>query len=99
MSRRVVLFLDSREALSGAKCMLGKRFLPMEKVPLTPEACHLLDRIGVPYRTPEEFCDVTDLWKIETENMERLYHWCDWADALLHEHLPEIGRLRLRPTR
>ena len=99
MSGRAVLFLDSREALSGAKRILGRKFLDIEKVALTPEACHLLDKIGVPYRTPEEFYDVGDLWKIETENMERLYHWCDWADALLREHLPEIGRLRLRPTR
>ena len=99
MSGRSVLFVDGRETLAAAQRRLGGDFLRSEKVALTPEACHLLDTAGIPYRTPEEFYDVADLWKIEAETIERLYRWCDRVDALLNEQLPEIGLLGLRPAR
>lgn len=99
MSGRSVLFVDGRETLAAAKRRPGPDFLRSEKVALTPEACCLLDAARAPYRTPEEFYDVADLWKIEAETIERLSRWCDRVDALLAEEIPEVARLGLRPAR
>ncbi len=67
-------------------------------VALTPQACHLLSRMKIPYHLTSEFASESELEKLEDNYWEKQLAWFDQFDDLLWQELPELKDAGIRPA-
>jgi hypothetical protein len=81
-------FLKRSNRIKGQKLILA----------LSPFAIYELDKQDLPYKTPEDYYDSKELYKLGINNYKKVEDLCDIIDEHIQNAFPTIAKLGIRPA-
>lgn len=68
-----------------------------EWIALGPGAMYALERKGIPYKIPEDFCSNEELEQLCRDSHEKCESFCDYIDHILFKKYPDLKKWRVHP--
>lgn len=95
----VVLFAEGADqAMEAERLMRSVGDKVMNVVALDPEAEYALERRGIAYAIPDDYCNEADLNEAGIGNFKKVERFCQYADQWLIDRCDPIKAFRLKPA-
>lgn len=96
--KKTVILLEHegqvKNCLKRFKEIKGQKLI----IALSPFAMYELGKQNIPYKTPEDYYDPQELYKLGIDNHQKVEDLCDIVDERIQNACPAVAKLGIRPA-